>query len=115
MEKTAWYLVAYDISCPRRLKRLHYRLRREGVAMQKSVFLVQRSRQGIAELLDELEGLMRRSDDDLRAYPVEDPGSIWLSGKGATDGNLLHPGSDTTRGGADRPKKTSWWRRLLRH
>ena len=114
MEKTAWYLVAYDISCPRRLKRLHHRLRREGVAMQKSVFLVQRSRQGIAELLDELEGLMRRSDDDLRAYPVEDPGSIWLRGKGVTDGNLLHPGRTDPGSGVARPERPNWWRRLLR-
>lgn len=82
--------------------------------MQKSVFLVQRSRRGIAELLDELEGQMRRTDDDLRAYPVEDPGSIWLRGKGVTDGNLLHPGMQPSRGRATGREKTSWWRLLLR-
>ncbi len=113
MNQTGWYLVAYDISCPRRLKRLHYRLRRESVAMQKSVFLVQRSQSGVVELLDELEGLMHRSEDDLRAYPVQDPGSIWLRGKGATDGNLLHPGRAGPRQDAESSERTSWWRRLL--
>ena len=42
MSETLWYLVVYDVSHPRRLRRLHRKIRREGVALQKSVFLVAR-------------------------------------------------------------------------
>jgi len=112
MDSPSWYLVAYDVSDPRRLQRVHRRLRREGVALQRSVFLLQRSRQGIAELLDELAALMHRREDDLRAYPIPGPGEIWLRGKGVIDGELIAPdGRERARPGG--PLSRSWWRRLV--
>jgi len=112
MNDEAWYLVVYDISNPRRLQRLHRHIRRQGVAMQKSVFLVQRSPQGIAAYMDELADLIHRHEDDLRAYPVHDPGRIWLRGKGVTEGNLLRPGRTLSESGKS-GKTRGWWRRLL--
>jgi CRISPR-associated protein Cas2 len=112
MDSPGWYLVAYDVCEPRRLQRVHRRLRREGMALQKSVFLVQRSQQGIAELLDELAALMHRREDDLRAYPIPGPGEIWLRGKGVMDGELIAPdGRERVR--PTGPAPSSWWRRLL--
>jgi len=112
MNDLAWYLVAYDVREPKRLRRVHRTLRREGVAMQESVFLVQRTRRGIAELMDRLTGIIERHEDDLRAYPIRDPGEIWLRGQGLMDGGLLDAGRPS------RPKQTrgssgSWWRRLV--
>lgn len=91
MDINAWYLVAYDIADPRRLQRLHRQIRREGLAMQKSVFLVQRTPEGIAELMDDLASMIHRQQDDLRAYPVQDPARIRLCGEGMLDGKLLCP------------------------
>lgn len=117
MDNPGWYLIAYDIAEPRRLQRLHRRLRRDGVALQESVFLVQQTQQGIAGLMNELAGLMRRNEDDLRAYPIPDPGEIWLRGKGAMDGSLLKPGGQTRSQRAPatetQPVQGGWWRRLL--
>jgi CRISPR-associated protein Cas2 len=112
MDDPDWYLIAYDIAEPRRLQRLHRRLRRDAVALQESVFLVNRSRGGIVELMNELAGLIHRQQDDLRAYPIPDPGEIWLRGKGALDGNLLQPGG-RTKPPAQPTAPGGWWRRLL--
>jgi len=112
MDNPGWYLVAYDIADPKRLQRMHRRLRRDGLSMQKSVFLVQRSQRGIGQLMDELEDLMHRREDDLRAYPIPDPGEIWLRGKGLVDGSLLAPGANVCKQ-QRRPSTRPWWRRLL--
>jgi CRISPR-associated protein Cas2 len=112
MDKPGWYLIAYDIADPKRLYRMHRRLRRDALAMQQSVFLVQRSQRGIGQLMDELEGLIHRREDDLRAYPIPDPGEIWLRGKGAMDGSLLAPGANVGAHLAKTPARP-WWRRLL--
>ncbi|HYN77476.1 MAG TPA: CRISPR-associated endonuclease Cas2, partial [Lamprocystis sp. (in: g-proteobacteria)] len=53
MDSPGWYLVAYDIADPRRLQRLHRRLRRDGATLQESVFLVQQSQTGMAALMDD--------------------------------------------------------------
>jgi CRISPR-associated protein Cas2 len=112
MDNPGWYLVAYDIADPKRLSRLHRRLRRDGLAMQKSVFLVQRSQRGIGQLMDELEDLIHRREDDVRAYPIPEPGEIWLRGKGVVDGMVLAPGTSSPKLHA-RPATRPWWRRLL--
>lgn len=112
MNDPSWYLIAYDVREPGRLRRVHRRLRREGVAMQESVFLVQRSQRDIAALMDALTGLIHRHEDDLRAYPIRDPGEVWLRGQGLMDGGLL----DTR--GRSKPKQgksggSGWWRRFI--
>lgn len=112
MNDPGWYLIAYDVREPKRLGRVHRRLRREGVAMQESVFLVQRTQRGISSLMDELTGLIHRHEDDLRAYPIRDPGEIWLRGQGLMDEGLLDAGS------ASKPKQGKWsgggwWRRFI--
>jgi CRISPR-associated protein Cas2 len=111
MQTQAWYLIAYDIADPRRLRQVHQALRRDGVPMQQSVFLVQRDRRGIVKLMDEIARLMHRQEDDLRAYPIPAPGKIWLRGKGVLAGDLLAPG-DEPRPQAETPPKRGWWRRL---
>lgn len=112
MNDPGWYLIAYDVREPRRLRRIHRRLRREGVAMQESVFLVQRTERDIATLMNELAGIIDRHQDDLRAYPIRDPGESWLRGQGLLDGGLL---AASTRPGTERtsPAAGSWWRRLI--
>jgi CRISPR-associated protein Cas2 len=89
MIHSGWYLIAYDIAHPQRLRRLHRALRREALALQKSVFLTHGTVVEIEQLLDRLEALMNPRDDDLRAYPVSEPDVLWLSGPGVVRGALL--------------------------
>jgi hypothetical protein len=47
---------------------------------------------GLAALLDEIEGLMHKREDDLRAYPITHPGDLWFQGQRFIAGPLLCPG-----------------------
>ena len=111
MRKPGWYLIAYDITDPRRLRRLHRRLRADGIWMQQSVFLVRGDTRDIDRLMDELEHYVDQRDDDLRAYPVPAPGDIWLRGHSAVDGPVLLPGAaGRTKKPAPKPKRGLWER-----
>ncbi len=79
MAGRAWFVVAYDVADPARLRRVHRRLRAEGLAVQKSVFLVRARPRRLRALLDEVEALMDPRRDDLRAYRVTHPARLWLS------------------------------------
>jgi hypothetical protein len=62
--------------------------------------------------MDEMEDLNHRREDDLRAYPIPEPGEIWLRGKGVLDGAVLAPGAKAPKQRAT-PATRPWWRRLL--
>ena len=64
------YLICYDIACPRRLGRIHRCLKRQAMAVQYSVFLFTGSPQQLERCLAELERLMDKRQDDIRAYPL---------------------------------------------
>ena len=87
-----WYLVAYDICDPRRLQRVQRRLKREAMAVQKSVFFYQGSERDLKSLLDELAREMKLKVDDMRAWPVDKIQSTWMYGKGLQNTALLMPG-----------------------
>ncbi|MGH8479292.1 MAG: CRISPR-associated endonuclease Cas2 [Gammaproteobacteria bacterium] len=91
-ETGSWYLLAYDIADPRRLQRVHRCLSRTGIRVQRSVFFVFAAPARLAALLDEVEGLMHKREDDLRAYPITQPGELWFQGRQVLSGPLLRPG-----------------------
>ena len=105
MSQSGWYLLAYDIADPRRLQRLHRAVRREGIALQRSVFLVQGTQSDIEALLDRLAILMNEREDDLRAYPVAAPSALWLRGQCVVQGHLLGDGETAS---ASRPSAPGW-------
>ncbi len=80
MMRKSWYMVAYDVADPKRLNRVRYRLKKEGVTAQKSVFLVLGSEKFINRLLDRLTEIMDPKKDDLRAYPIFHPKQVWTNG-----------------------------------
>ncbi|WP_295888533.1 CRISPR-associated endonuclease Cas2 [uncultured Thiohalocapsa sp.] len=116
-----WFLLAYDIAEPRRLRRVHRRLRREGIAMQQSVFLLFGSETALCSLLDELAELMEPTEDDLRAYPVADPAELWLHGQSALQQGVLRDAPPPITGERSprrppprpRPRRPGLWQRLL--
>lgn len=75
---TGYYLIAYDVRCARRLRRVHRRLSREGLAVQYSVFLC--PAEVFGSLWHELQDLIA-DEDDLRAYPVNHLRELWLAGR----------------------------------
>lgn len=75
-----WYLVAYDVRCPKRLRRVQKEVVSEGQGLQQSVYLVRGSHRRLCALLSRVEGHMDTAVDDLRAYPVPHPAQLWCGG-----------------------------------
>ncbi|MBF0452419.1 MAG: CRISPR-associated endonuclease Cas2 [Candidatus Magnetomorum sp.] len=80
MNRRGWYMIAYDIANPKRLQKVHRRLKKKGIAAQKSVFFTRGTENDINELMDHIGMFMKFSEDDLRAYPIIEPTSIWTNG-----------------------------------
>lgn len=109
-----WYLLAYDIADPRRLQRVHYRVKQRGVAVQQSVFFVHATEGELTTLLDELSALIQPREDDIRAYPIAHPGEVWLSGQRPLSGRLLHTGDKSNRPAPVQPKRRGLGQLLAR-
>ena len=79
LEDRAPYIVSYDIRCPRRLGRIHRRLKGQGMRGQYSVFFLWLS---VAELVDlelALDEEIAPEEDDIRIYPLpRRPDGEWL-------------------------------------
>lgn len=68
--RTISYVIAYDITDPRRLARVHRALREEAFPVQYSVFLATLDTAAINRLLAKLGRLIDPGRDDVRAYPL---------------------------------------------
>jgi CRISPR-associated protein Cas2 len=75
------YIICYDIGHPARLQRIHRALRRQAMALQYSVFLFSGTPLQLERCLDELEKLMDKRHDDIRAYPLPRRGLRLCRGK----------------------------------
>ena len=116
MKRKGWYLVAYDIANPSRLSKIHRKLKSEGLAVQKSLFLVQGTEFRINQLLDHIASLMTLRKDDLRAYPIMHPSKIWTNGLNPmADFPALHFGTKKKnfKSKTRKKQKKSLWKRLL--
>jgi CRISPR-associated protein Cas2 len=64
------YLIAYDISCPKRRARVARRLEASAARVQKSVFVARLTAASARRLQRALEGLMDMRFDSLLIEPV---------------------------------------------
>jgi CRISPR-associated protein Cas2 len=80
--ETARYLVTYDIANPRRLSRLFRFLKKQGVPVQYSVFLLETTATKIGSLMVKIAKMIHPSADDVRAYRLPDNG--WQVSIGAS-------------------------------
>lgn len=64
------YIICYDISCPKRLGRIHRYLKAHACAIQYSVFLFVGTSNQLECCLERLAQLMDHKHDDIRAYPL---------------------------------------------
>ena len=75
------YIICYDVCDPKRLGRIHRALTRQAMALQYSVFLFSGTPLGLQRCLGELESLMDKRCDDIRAYPLPQRGLRLRLGK----------------------------------
>lgn len=75
------YIICYDICQPKRLARIHRALQRQAVALQYSVFLFSGTALQLQRCMSELENLMDKRRDDIRAYPLPQRGLRLRLGK----------------------------------
>ncbi len=71
----AQWLVTYDIADPKRLGRLFKFLKKQGVPVQYSVFLVDASAVKMASLVVQMAKMVDADADDVRAYRL--PENRW--------------------------------------
>jgi len=74
MNHTADFLIAYDITDPRRLQRLHRYLLQEAIPIEYSVFFVTQDIRRVQAILTHAVGLIDPRSDDLRCYPLPNRG-----------------------------------------
>ena len=90
-----WHLIAYDISDPKRLYRVHKNLISQAFALQKSVFLLPGKTSKLTKVLDELNQIIHAGEDDIRAYPIQHPDQLWMLGSQLPDNLKLGHNKET--------------------
>ncbi len=90
------YLIAYDICEPRRLRRVAKRLEQSAARIQKSVFLLNGTRQDLEGVTTDLMALIDVAEDRVQAWPILDTPKIhgWHGGTampGHVDAVILCP------------------------
>jgi len=95
-----WYLIAYDIREPRRLRRVHYYLRKQALALQKSVFAIETDAPHLEEVLAQVRDLADSRDDDIRLYAIPGPAALWTAGQQEHRLAGLHGGEAAAREGS---------------
>lgn len=98
-----WHLLTYDVCDQKRLRKVHYYLRKRGLPLQKSLFLLHCS---AADLATTLQGVRERAhlrEDDIRLYPVHTPAAIWTAGLQNSAVQGLYAGKPTAT-----PADTGW-------
>ena len=87
-DKTERWLLAYDIADPRRLQKLGRHMRKEGLPLQFSLYLVRGNKAKIDQLMNQLAAMIDVRADDIRAYPLGENVRIWGLGTQFEDGGF---------------------------
>lgn len=108
-----WYLIAYDIREPRRLKRLHYRLKKRALPIQYSVFSIRTTERELRALEAVIKSICE-AEDDVRIYATGSPQHYWTSERQALQiaGLYSEPTQSTPASRKDTPAPR-WLSRLF--
>lgn len=79
VRKHLW-IIAYDITDPKRLGRVGRYMVKHAVRVQYSVFVAELSDAALDRLLEGLEAIIDVKTDDVRAYPLPDRCEVTLLG-----------------------------------
>jgi CRISPR-associated protein Cas2 len=80
------WIVGYDITSPKRLRRVARELERRALRLQRSLFLGVWTEQEFNEVWTRLAGLIHVRRDDVRAWPVPESSLVEVLGRGLPDG-----------------------------
>lgn len=75
------YLIAYDVTDPKRLVKLHRFLRKAAVSVQYSVFVGLLSARQMERILDGVLRRMNCKEDDVRCYPLPERCEVLTVGR----------------------------------
>jgi len=89
INKSRFFLVCYDIANPKRLVRVHRYLKKRGMPLQYSVFLVLETSSSLIEVLAQIDEIINSREDDIRAYPINDTAEYTTLGQQALPAGLL--------------------------
>jgi len=73
-----WYVVAYDVSEPRRLRRVHRVTSTHGTFLQRSVYLFSGEGAALVKVLQDATLVLEQGQDDLRVYALSGPDDLWF-------------------------------------
>jgi CRISPR-associated protein Cas2 len=102
---TTGWVVCYDIADRKRLLRVHRLLRKWGVPMQYSVFIVEASAIRLQRLLLQIDDLIDPGADDVRAYRFPPGSECKVIGPGMLPDGILIAGSSREHDGNDPPAR----------
>jgi CRISPR-associated protein Cas2 len=89
------WIIAYDISEPRRLRQVHAYLVKHAHALQYSVFLAVCTTRQLERILASLAAQINQNLDDVRAYPLPENATPVCIGLTQASGLLLLVGAGT--------------------
>jgi len=84
------YLISYDITDPRRLGRMYRHLCKVAVPVEYSVFFATCDTRQIVAILADLAGLIDKTSDDLRCYPLPQRGLKIRLGRATLPAGIHH-------------------------
>ncbi len=79
--KEKYYIIAYDISDKKRLRKVHRLVKEYAMSLQYSVFIAPFSINLIDELVRRLKEVIKTSQDDIRIYPLSETHQPEVYGK----------------------------------
>jgi CRISPR-associated protein Cas2 len=86
------FIIAYDISCPKRLQKVYRKLCGHAMRLQYSVFYFVGTLSQYQACIDEIVPLIHLKKDDLRAYPLPTNGYQWRFGKATLPEGIHYTG-----------------------
>ena len=93
LNASARWIVTYDIAGKRRLPRVFKFLKKQGVPVQYSVFLVDASAAKMGGIMTRIAALIDKDEDDVRAYRIPaNPWKVTLGSSILPEGILLGDG-----------------------
>lgn len=75
---SGWYVLAYDVTDKRRLRRVQRIMSRETIFLQRSVYLFRGSGRDLWSLLHETRRILKQDEDDLRLYALASVEDLWF-------------------------------------
>lgn len=97
-ERRTW-LIAYDISEPRRLGRVHRYIKTVATPAQYSLYVAEDTANGIRAVRDQLAELIDRRHDDVRIYQLPLRTKVIHYGRRSLPDGLLLAQADPARAG----------------